>query len=101
LLPIAQSGPDAYQTDVAIRAAATLLELDPYDEAAVLAMASAVAESGKRIAARDMIVSYVERLRAEFSDEPSSAFVEAAGRLGAADRIKGVLTQIGESPSRA
>ncbi|HEX7067659.1 MAG TPA: hypothetical protein VF295_05605, partial [Candidatus Limnocylindria bacterium] len=101
LLPIAESGPDAYSTDVAIRAASTLLELDAYDEAAVLAMASAVARSGKRVAARQTIVNYVERLRNEFADEPSSHFVSAVGQFGAAASINDVLTDSRESPSRA
>jgi hypothetical protein len=64
-------------------------------------MASAVARSGKRVAARQTIVNYVERLRIEFADEPSSHFVSAVGQLGAAASIKDVLTDDRESPSRA
>jgi DNA-binding SARP family transcriptional activator/tetratricopeptide (TPR) repeat protein len=94
LLPIAQAGPDAYETDLSIRAATTLLRLDAFDEAAVLALASAMAQSGKRVAARGVVVEYVKRIRNEFDDEPSSQFVSAAGALGASDMINGYLTSV-------
>ncbi len=88
LLPIAQAGPDTYDTALSLRAAQTLLKLDPFDEAAVLALASPMARSGKRIAARDLVIDYARRVRGEFDDEPSSQFVSAAGSLGVSGRIK-------------
>jgi DNA-binding SARP family transcriptional activator len=100
LLPIAQAGPDAYEPDLCIRAAATLLRLDPFDEAAVLALASAMAQSGKRVAARGVVVDYVKRIRSEFDDEPSSHFVSAAGALGASGMINGYLTDVGNDAVR-
>jgi DNA-binding SARP family transcriptional activator len=92
LLPIAQAGPNEFETELSIRAATTLLRLDPFDEAAVLALASAMTHSGKRIAARDLVVDYVKRVRHEFDDEPSSQFVSAAGSLGVSGVIKPLLT---------
>jgi DNA-binding SARP family transcriptional activator len=92
LLPIAQAGPNEFETELSIRAATTLLRLDPFDEAAVLALASAMTHSGKRIAARDLVVDYVKRVRHEFDDEPSSQFVSAAGSLGVSGVIKPFLT---------
>ncbi len=88
LLPIAQAGPDTYETALSLGAAQTLLKLDPFDEAAVLALASAMARSGKRVAARDLVIDYVRRVRSEFDDEPSSQFVSAAGSLGVSGRVK-------------
>jgi DNA-binding SARP family transcriptional activator len=101
LLPVAQAGPEAYDTETAARAAGALLKLDPFDEAATLALASAMALSGRRIAARNVVVDYVKRLRSEFADEPSSQFVSAAGALGAHSEINDTLTLPPEEPSRA
>jgi DNA-binding SARP family transcriptional activator len=57
--------------DLAIRAAAALIKLDEFDEAAVLAMAKALSESGRRAAAREVIVRFARHLHEEL-DEPLS-----------------------------
>jgi DNA-binding SARP family transcriptional activator len=83
LLPIALGAPDRYDFDVSARAAAALLELDPYDEAALLALAENLAGSGRRFAAKTLLIDYVERLRTEMDEEPSPGLQEVAASLGA------------------
>ena len=95
---MAQAGPETYSTQIAIRAAETLLKLDPFDEAAVIALASALAASGRRVAARELVVDYVGRLRSEFDDEPSAQFVSAAGQLDSLPVVKLDLTQVSSEP---
>jgi ATP/maltotriose-dependent transcriptional regulator MalT/DNA-binding SARP family transcriptional activator len=67
LLPIAESA--AGMPDLAIRAAAVLLQLDPYDEVALAAMARQLSSAGRRAAAVDVIARYAKRLNEEL-DEP-------------------------------
>jgi DNA-binding SARP family transcriptional activator len=62
--------------DLAIRAAAALINLDEFDEAAVLAMARALSETGRRAAAREVIVRFARHLHEEL-DEPLSAELAA------------------------
>ena len=71
LLPIARSEGGAFDPETALMAGAALLALDPYDEAATLALARTLSASGRRIAARDLVMRYVQRLRNEFEEEPS------------------------------
>ena len=85
-MPLATAGTNEFGLDVRLRAAATLLKLDPFDDGAVLALAAAMEGSGKRVAARDLVLDYAERLRAELDDEPSS---EVAAALGALRRGRG------------
>jgi DNA-binding SARP family transcriptional activator len=80
LLPIAQSSPDTYMPDTLIRTAEAILRLDPFDEAAVLALADALAASGRRVMARTLVVDYIRRVRSEMDDEPSSSFVNASSQ---------------------
>jgi DNA-binding SARP family transcriptional activator len=86
LLPIAKSSRDAYDAETAIRAAEALIRLDPFDEAAILALADALAASGRRFVAREVVVDYIRRVRTEMDDEPSSAFVAAASEYRASER---------------
>jgi DNA-binding SARP family transcriptional activator len=81
LLPIAQRQDSSLGPQLPIDAATALVCIDPYDEAATLALAECLADSGKRIAARGLLVRYVDRVRSELDEEPSSTFVESAGRL--------------------
>jgi DNA-binding SARP family transcriptional activator len=82
LLPIAVGAPDRYDFNAAERAASALLDLDPFDETALLALADALAGTGRRYAAKNLLVAYAERLRAELDEEPSPSLVDAAAVLG-------------------
>ena len=72
LLPIARSESGAFDPEIALMAGTALLVLDPYDEAATLALARNLSASGRRVAARDLVLRYVKRLRDEFEEEPSA-----------------------------
>jgi DNA-binding SARP family transcriptional activator len=74
LLPIAQG--TVASPDLAIQAAAALIKLDEFDEAAVAAMARQLSETGRRAAAREVIVRFARHLRDEL-DEPLSADLAA------------------------
>jgi DNA-binding SARP family transcriptional activator len=84
LLPIAMSPATAYEVDVSVKAAAALIALDPYDEAAVLALADGLSRSGRRVAARDLIIDYARRFRAELDEPISPELALAAKEFGAA-----------------
>ncbi len=78
--------------DLAIRAAAALIKLDEFDEAAVLAMARALSETGRRAAAREVIVRFARHLHEEL-DEPLSAELAAIiTQLPPAEAIGSYLT---------
>jgi DNA-binding SARP family transcriptional activator len=57
-------------TDLAVRAAASLLELDAYDEAAQVALAEQLAEGGRRVAAKLALARFAKRLEMEELGEP-------------------------------
>lgn len=69
-------------------AASALTSLDPYDEAAVLALADSLARTGRRVAARDLIVGFAQKLRAELDDDIPEAIARAAGKYGASSLVK-------------
>ena len=69
LLPIATQSPAAFNVQVATDAAAALVGIDPFDEAATLALADGLSRSGRRRAARDVLVKYADQLRAEFDED--------------------------------
>jgi DNA-binding SARP family transcriptional activator len=81
LLPIASGASGAFDLAVRLRASEALLRIDPFDEAALLSFVAAMEGTGKRIAARDVILAYAERLKAELDDEPSEALQSAIARL--------------------
>ena len=83
LLPIAQSGPESFGADLRARAAVALLHLDPFDEAAVLALARALSDSGRAVAARSLLSSFAARLRDDFEDEPSPQLRDALAEFRA------------------
>jgi DNA-binding SARP family transcriptional activator len=83
---------DGFDLDVATRAASALVTLDPYDETAVLVLAHCLEGSGRRVAARDLIVDFARRMHAELEEPPSPALAAAAQRLGGVDRINVHLT---------
>jgi DNA-binding SARP family transcriptional activator len=81
LLPIATQSHGAFDVQVATDAAAALVAIDPFDEAATLALAECLSRSGRRMAARDLLVKYADQLRAEFDDDPPPLVSESAERI--------------------
>jgi DNA-binding SARP family transcriptional activator len=81
LLPIATQSHGTFDTQVAIDAAAALVTLDPFDEAATAALAEGLSRSGRRRAARDLLVTYADQLRAELDDTPSESVLEGMAQL--------------------
>lgn len=76
LLPIARrEGHNS--VDTAIRSACALLELDPYDEEAQLAMAMQLDSSGRRVAARQAILRFAKKLKDDLDEAPSAELAEA------------------------
>ena len=67
---------------IALRAADTLIELDPFDETAHIARWHALATAGRRAAARSASAAFIKRYRDELADEPSSETLTAASALG-------------------
>ena len=63
--------------DVAVRAASSLLELDPYDEAAQLALARQLHASGRRTAAQVAILRFVKKLKDDLDESPSEELTAA------------------------
>jgi ATP/maltotriose-dependent transcriptional regulator MalT/DNA-binding SARP family transcriptional activator len=92
LLPIALAPVTRYAVEVSTQAASALLSLDPFDEQATLALAACLSHSGRRVAARDLVVDFAQRVQAELDVEPSSELTAAAESMGARDLIKSQLT---------
>jgi len=69
--------------DLAVRAASSLLELDPYDEMAQLAMARQLDASGRRTAARAAIIRFAKKLKDDLDESPSSELAAALEGWGA------------------
>jgi DNA-binding SARP family transcriptional activator len=65
----------------ALRAADILIELDPFDETAHVARWHALAEAGRREAARRASAAFIKRYRDELAAEPSAETLEAASSL--------------------
>jgi DNA-binding SARP family transcriptional activator len=95
LLPIAQAPATQFEVDVSVQAASALIALDPYDEAAVLALADCLSRSGRRVAARDLVVDYARRLQAELEDGPSDDLAKAIQGFAAAATVNRDLTRAG------
>ena len=81
LLPIALQPTASFDVQVATDAAAALIGIDPFDEAATLALADCLTRSGRRIAARDLLIRYADQVRSELDDEPSPAILETTQRI--------------------
>jgi DNA-binding SARP family transcriptional activator len=71
LLPLA-SGRRPTSPDLAVRAACALLELDPYDEGAQVALAEQLAEGGRPVAAKLALIRFARRLQKEELGEPAT-----------------------------
>jgi len=76
LLPIARREGHS-SVDTAIRSACALLEMDPYDEEAQLAMATQLDASGRRVAARQAILRFAKKLKDDLDETPSAELAEA------------------------
>jgi DNA-binding SARP family transcriptional activator len=76
LLPIARREGHS-SVDTAIRSACALLEMDPYDEEAQLAMATQLDSSGRRVAARQAILRFAKKLKDDLDETPSAELAEA------------------------
>jgi DNA-binding SARP family transcriptional activator/tetratricopeptide (TPR) repeat protein len=77
LLPIAQRLGGSYSVQVAMDAASSLVAIDRYDEAATLALADCLSSSGRRIAARELLIRYAEEIRTELDESPSDLVTQA------------------------
>jgi DNA-binding SARP family transcriptional activator len=93
LMPIALSAGTSYDVDVSISAATALIAIDAFDEGAVIALAKCLADSGRRVAARDVIIDFARRMSAELDEGPSPDVVEAAHIFGAHNGINRQLTK--------
>jgi LuxR family maltose regulon positive regulatory protein len=82
ILPIASQQDVTLGAGVAVQAGLALLKLDPFDETATLALADALAASGRVAAARNVVVEYVKRLNEDLDLSPSAEFADAARRHG-------------------
>jgi len=81
LLPIALQPNGAFDVQVATDAATALIAIDPFDEAATLALAECLSTSERRIAARDLLLRYADQLRTELDDEPSPGVLATTQRM--------------------
>ncbi len=84
LLPIANGAGSSYDNDVALEAASALVSIDPFDEAATLALAECLSAGGRRVAARDLLLDFARLIRDELDEPPSEAVERAAERNGTA-----------------
>jgi DNA-binding SARP family transcriptional activator len=82
LLPIALAAGTSFELDVAAQAATALLQLDPFDEGAILALAHCLSRSGRRAAARKMVVDFLRKLESELDLQPTADFQSQAAGLG-------------------
>ena len=89
LLPIAKRE-GHNNVDMAIRSACALLELDPYDEEAQLAMATQLDSSGRRVAARQAVLRFAKKLKDDLDETPSAEL---------ADALAGWVRPVGQSTS--
>jgi len=68
--------------EVSAQAAAALLNLDPFDEAAILALADCLSQSGRRAAARQVVIDFLRRMQSDLDLDPSADFRAAATQYG-------------------
>ena len=73
LLPLAQRTDPTYDRQVALDAASALVMLDPYDEAATVALAEGLELSGQRVAARKVLARFAQQIDSELDAEGSEA----------------------------
>jgi ATP/maltotriose-dependent transcriptional regulator MalT/DNA-binding SARP family transcriptional activator len=83
LLPIATGDAAGEDKDWTLQAGCALAVLDPFDEAAHVAMIRHLAATGRRGQARTLATSFAARLREELDEEPSTELLVAAQMAGA------------------
>jgi len=83
LLPIAEGRYAAQNPLLAAHAAAVLVSMDPYDETANIALATQLAVTGRRVAARTHLERFLVSLTRDLGDEPGEELRALAHRLGA------------------
>ena len=82
LFPIADGQFASADPLLGAHAAAVLVSMDPFDEAANVALATQLSITGRRVAARSAIERYVTWLRREYEDEPGPEILALGRRLG-------------------
>jgi DNA-binding SARP family transcriptional activator len=84
------TGEQNLSPDLRIRAASALIELDEFDDAAHVALAEHLADSGRQAAARDVIVRYAKRFQDELDKPPAAPIADLMAELttGAARRCQ-------------
>lgn len=85
LLPIALQSHASFDVQVATDAAAALVSIDPFDEAATLALADCLSRSGRRRAARELLLRFADQVRTEFDEEASGR--PRGARLGPISQV--------------
>ena len=81
LMPVA-TGMAGISADLSVRAACALVELDAFDEAAHIAMASQLAAAGRRVAARTALKRYAQQLEEDLAEPASPELLTAMGEVG-------------------
>ena len=81
LLPVA-TGNASVSADLAIRAACALVELDAFDEAAHIAMATQLSAAGKRVVARQTLLRFAQRLKDDLAEPASVELQDAMASMG-------------------
>ncbi len=98
LLPIALGQLDG--PDLAVRASCALVMLDEYDERATLALATQLANGGRRNAAREVVVRFAQKMRDELDEQPSGDLMDAleslAGTRGSQPLLDGAPSNVPE-----
>jgi DNA-binding SARP family transcriptional activator len=82
LLPIALAPGTSFDVEISTHAATALLGLDPYDEGAILALAECLSRSGRRAAAREVVIGFLRRIEIDLELEPTPEFKSAAAGMG-------------------
>jgi DNA-binding SARP family transcriptional activator len=81
LLSLAE-GIDQVSANLSIRASLALLALDPYDESAMLAMSRQLDVSGRRVAAREVLIGFAKKLEEDLDEKPSDAIALVLAKMG-------------------
>jgi ATP/maltotriose-dependent transcriptional regulator MalT/DNA-binding SARP family transcriptional activator len=87
LLPIAERSRNAVDPDLAVEAGLALTRLDEFDERAQVALATALTDGGRRLAARQAITAFAAKVRREFDEEPSELVTSAVQRVVGRSRV--------------
>jgi len=83
LMPIADGTVPELGEAGAVKAGRILTLLDPYDEAAHIAIVRSFAGSGRRHQAKEILTAFAKRIQDELDEEPSPEMQRAAAMVGA------------------